>query len=95
MLSLVSQAQVDTETAEKQMIMNKIIAAGLNSLSSYTNNNANGPEKQLLETFASKSFDIILACWPMLDDKIKFFIFKHYIVDFEGFMRDKVTSSNV
>lgn len=95
MLSLVNQEQIETAAMEKQLLMNKIVAAGLNSLSSYTNNNSSAAEKQLLETFTEKSFDVILSCWPLLDDRIKFFVFKHYVSDFENYMRGKIDNSNV
>ena len=94
MLSLVNPEQNDPVAIEKQNLLNKIIAAGLNSLSGYTVQ-TNCKERQLLDQFVAQSFDVILACWPMLDDKIKFFIFKANVVDFENYMREKGRNQNV
>jgi hypothetical protein len=94
MLSLVDSDQVNALNAEKQALLNKIIAAGLNSLSGYAANQ-NAPERQLLDSFVNQSFDKILPCWGLLDDRIKFFVFKTYISEFESFMQAKVSESNV
>ena len=94
MLSLVESEQTDAKEAEKQILMNKIIAAGLNSLVSFVNNQSS-QERNLLDSFVQQSFDKILPCWSMLDDRVKFFIFKAHISDFESFMRQKVETNNV
>lgn len=90
MLSVVNTDSTITLEHEKQIILNRVIAAGINSLSGYINNNTNDPNKMLLDSFISQSFDKVLAVWPMLDERIKFHIFKANIVDFENYMKDKV-----
>lgn len=90
MLSLVNPDQLDSEMAERQAIINKIIAAGLNSLVPYINSSADKcEEKRLLDTFVTQSLDKVLPVWNQLDDRIKFFIFKAHISDFEVFISEK------
>lgn len=95
MLSLVESTQAND--AEREALMNKIIAAGLNSIIVYASSNQSQPhpDRVLLEKFAQQSFDKILPCWSMLDDKVKFFIFKSNVEEFENFMRLKSGVSNV
>jgi hypothetical protein len=90
MLSLVNPDQVDPNFVERQAIINRIIAAGLNSMVGHTANNmSQSEERKLLDAFVSQSFDKILPCWPALDDRIKFFIFKAHVVEFENYMAEK------
>jgi hypothetical protein len=94
MLSLVESEQASLQELEKQNLMNKIIAAGLNSLVGHINN-PSSPERALLDSFVNQSFDRILPCWNMLDDRVKFFVFKSHILDFESYMHQKLESKNV
>ena len=76
----------EADLLERQQILNRIIAAGLNSLS-HQSVNGSGPDKELLDTFVSKDFVQVLPCWPLLNEQIKFYIFKTHISSFEKFMR--------
>jgi hypothetical protein len=90
-----SQAVVRVdELTEKQKVLNKVLAAGLNSLVS-TATYSKGPDKDLLDKFITESFDKVFPCWDMLDDKIKFYVFKLYMPDFENFLKNKIEASNV
>lgn len=90
MLSLVNQEEVSG--AERQLVINKLIAQGLNSLVSHLHTK-DTPEKVLIDSFVNQSFDQILPCWSMLDEKMKFYIFKVNILEFEKFLMQR--SSNV
>lgn len=97
MLSVVSSESPDIAQQERQIILNKIIAAGVNSLTSAiltSNSNPNDPNRQLLDSFISQSFDKVMAVWPMLDERIKFHIFKANISEFENYMREKNQEQN-
>ena len=97
MLSLVNPEQANVSSAEKDLIVNKIIAAGLNSLVAHVsiNANPNTDERKIIDLFISQSFDKIMPCWGMLDDRIKFHIFKSNISEFEQYMLEKSRGSNV
>jgi hypothetical protein len=91
-LSVVSSENLDVAQQERQLVINKIIAAGVNSLTSSilsSNSNPNDPNRQLLDNFISQSFDKVMAVWPMLDERIKFHIFKANISEFEKYMKEK------
>jgi hypothetical protein len=90
MLSLVNPEEVNA--AERQLIVDKLIAQGLNSLVSHINTK-DTPEKALIDSFVNQSFDRILPCWHMLDERMKFYIFKANISEFEKFLAQR--SSNV
>jgi hypothetical protein len=92
MLSLVNPEQVDTLSFEKQELLNKIIASGLNSLTGYMHQ-PNAPEHQLLQSFINQSFDKIMPCWHLLNDQIKFFIFKAHLKDFESYIQQKASQN--
>lgn len=77
----------DAILLERQLVLNKVIAAGLNSLSHCTTYTASTPDKELLDTFVSQDFDQVLPCWDMLNEQIRFYIFKTHIKSFEKFMR--------
>lgn len=96
MLSLVTPEQANIKNAEKEAVINKLIAAGLNSLVGHLNSNTNtSEERRLLELFMTQSFEKIMPCWPMLDDRIKFHVFKTNLVEFEKFMLEKSKVTNV
>jgi hypothetical protein len=93
MLSLVDPETVDGAERDKQEVVNRIIAAGLNSMSGKigfaTTLDPASPERQLLDAFVSQSFERILPCWPHLDEKIKFYIFKSNVEEFLQYMNTK------
>lgn len=84
----IEKVEVVEISPEKQQLLNKIIAAGLNSLSYSINSGAN-PEKDLLDIFVSKEFIQILPCWAHLNEQVKFYIFKTHIEAFERFMKSE------
>jgi hypothetical protein len=95
MLSLVDAESSNAIENEKQILLNRIIAAGINSLSgAATSSNSQNPDRQLLDSFVSQSLDKVLAVWPNLDDRIKFYIFKANISEFEEYMKQKIRGSN-
>lgn len=89
MLSLVNAERGTSENEEKQMILNKIIAAGLNSLAIHASQKSDSEERKVLENFVSQSFENIIPCWQFLDDKIKFFVFKIHAEEFAKYMTEK------
>lgn len=95
MLSLVTPNQEDPVMQERQIVLNKVIAAGLNSLAQYAGARTEAEERKLLDTFVIQSFENILPCWPYLDDRIKFHIFKIHAEDFEKYMIEKRSQVNV
>lgn len=78
---------IEEISEEKRELLNKIIAAGLNSLSHATNVTSPSPEKELLDTFVSQSFEEVLPCWQFLNLQIQFHVFKAHITEFEKYMR--------
>ena len=93
MLSLVNPGQVDSLSSEKQELLNKIIASGLNSLVGFINQ-PDSAQHQLLQSFVNQSFDKIMPCWHLLNDQIKFFIFKVHLKEFELYIQQKITQNN-
>lgn len=73
------------EKVEAANITHRIISAGLNSLS------MTKPEDlELLNQFSVQSFDVILSCWPHINEMVKFQIFKNHIEAFRLFLAREV-----
>ena len=72
-----------SEEKQKHDIVNQIIALGLNSL-------VMKPDDLLIEEFSKESFPRIIECWDLLNDSIKFKIFKLRVVDFAEFLKKEV-----
>lgn len=81
--------QIEQNLDERQEMINKIIAAGLNTLSCHLKDES-APEKKLLDKFVMADFMTILACWPHLNEQIKFHVFKTHLSAFEIFMKEAV-----
>lgn len=71
------------EEKQKHDIVNQIIALGLNSL-------VMKPDDTLVEEFSKESFQRVIECWDLLNDSIKFKIFKLKAIDFAEFLKKEV-----
>ena len=68
---------------KEEDVLNRIIAAGLNSMMVYPKEE----DEALINLFTQESFKQIIACWPMLSSKVRFKIFESHSVAFEKYMR--------
>jgi len=79
---------VEENSNNKQEVLNRIIAAGLNSLVGWTTNHSGleSPERKLLDAFAEQSFDRIIPCFDLLDPRIQLYVFKPHKEAFLEYM---------
>ena len=69
----------------KQMLINQIFAAGVNSF-----NRGYTPEEQsVMQSFLKLEFDLIAPTWNHLSPEVQFKLFSAYVTEFKDFMLSK------